>query len=37
MEVCRELVNLAKERGGKDNITLMVIGGECNNDRDHIE
>ncbi|NLM35883.1 MAG: Stp1/IreP family PP2C-type Ser/Thr phosphatase [Clostridiales bacterium] len=37
MEACRELVNLAKERGGKDNITLMVIEGECNDDRDHIE
>ncbi|NLZ49814.1 MAG: Stp1/IreP family PP2C-type Ser/Thr phosphatase [Clostridiales bacterium] len=37
MEVCRDLVNLAKERGGKDNITLMVIEGECNDDRNHIE
>jgi protein phosphatase len=36
-EACRELINIAKERGGRDNITVMVIEGECNNDWDHIE
>lgn len=36
-EICRELINLAKERGGRDNITVMVIEGECKDDRDHIE
>lgn len=36
-EVCRELINIAKDRGGRDNITVMVIEGECSNDRDHIE
>lgn len=36
-EACRELINLAKSRGGRDNITVMVIEGECSNDRNHIE
>ncbi|WP_139904517.1 Stp1/IreP family PP2C-type Ser/Thr phosphatase [Clostridium thermarum] len=27
VEACRELINIAKERGGRDNITVMVIEG----------
>lgn len=27
-EACEELVNLAKKRGGKDNITILLFGGE---------
>ena len=27
-EVCRLLINTAKERGGKDNISVLIIGGE---------
>ncbi|MDP4091056.1 MAG: Stp1/IreP family PP2C-type Ser/Thr phosphatase [Bacillota bacterium] len=36
-EACRELIDLAKVRGGRDNITVMVIEGECSNDRNHIK
>ncbi len=36
-EACRELIGLAKSRGGRDNITVMVIEGECSNDRYHIK
>ncbi|MDT8716472.1 Stp1/IreP family PP2C-type Ser/Thr phosphatase [Clostridium sp. 19966] len=28
LQACRSLVELAKERGGTDNITVMVIGGD---------
>lgn len=27
-EACKELINLAKERGGKDNISVLIVGGE---------
>lgn len=27
-EICRLLINTAKERGGKDNISVLIIGGE---------
>jgi protein phosphatase len=27
-EACTALVDLAKDRGGKDNITVMIFGGE---------
>ncbi|WP_341456641.1 Stp1/IreP family PP2C-type Ser/Thr phosphatase [Clostridium oryzae] len=29
MQACRELVELAKKNGGRDNITVMVIEGKC--------
>jgi protein phosphatase len=28
VELCRELISIAKDRGGRDNITVMVIEGE---------
>lgn len=27
-ESCKALINLAKERGGKDNISVLIVGGE---------
>ena len=27
-KACNELVEMAKARGGKDNITVLVFGGE---------
>ena len=27
-EACEKLVDLAKARGGKDNITVLLFGGE---------
>lgn len=27
-EGCKELINLAKARGGKDNISVLIVGGE---------
>lgn len=27
-EACEKLVDLAKSRGGKDNITVLLFGGE---------
>lgn len=31
---CKELVDLSNERGGRDNITVIVFEGECKDDRD---
>jgi protein phosphatase len=31
---CKELVELSKQRGGRDNITVIVFEGECKDDRD---
>ena len=28
MNACEKLVDLAKSRGGKDNITVLLFGGE---------
>lgn len=30
---CYKLVELSKQRGGKDNITVIIFEGECKNDR----
>lgn len=30
---CEKLVNVVKQRGGRDNITVLVFGGENQNDR----
>lgn len=32
MAACKELINLAKTRGGRDNISVMIFEGEGNND-----
>jgi PPM family protein phosphatase len=29
---CEKLVEISKQRGGKDNITVMIFEGECKND-----
>lgn len=31
---CLKLVELSKERGGRDNITVIIFEGECKDDRD---
>lgn len=33
-DACDRLVNLSKERGGRDNITVIIFEGECKNDWD---
>lgn len=33
---CEELINLSKERGGRDNISVIIFKGECGDDRNHI-
>lgn len=30
---CEKLVEVVKQRGGRDNITVLVFGGESQNDR----
>lgn len=30
---CRKLVELSKQRGGRDNITVIIFEGECRDDR----
>lgn len=32
---CDKLVKLSKEKGGRDNISVIVFGGECENDRNY--
>ena len=32
-EACRELINLSKKKGSKDNISVIVFEGKCNDDR----
>jgi PPM family protein phosphatase len=34
-EACKLLVDLCKNKGGRDNISVIVFGGECKNDGDH--
>ncbi|MCY6483999.1 Stp1/IreP family PP2C-type Ser/Thr phosphatase [Clostridium aestuarii] len=34
-EACRLLVELCKGKGGKDNISVIVFGGECEDDRNY--
>lgn len=31
---CQRLVDISKQRGGRDNITVIIFEGECGNDRD---
>lgn len=33
-EACKKLIELSKENGGRDNITVIIFEGECNNGRD---
>lgn len=33
LEACRELIDLSKKKGSKDNISVIVFEGKCNNDR----
>lgn len=35
-KACKELVELSKQRGGRDNITVIVFEGECKDDRDFV-
>jgi protein phosphatase len=32
-DACRILVETCKEKGGKDNISVIVFEGECSDDR----
>ena len=34
-EACRRLVDLSKLKGGRDNISVIVFEGECEDDRDY--
>ncbi|MBA5850518.1 Stp1/IreP family PP2C-type Ser/Thr phosphatase [Clostridium sp. cel8] len=34
-EACRQLVELSKLKGGRDNISVIVFEGECEDDRDY--
>lgn len=34
-EACRLLVDVCKNKGGRDNISVIVFEGECKNDGDH--
>ncbi|QGU95251.1 Stp1/IreP family PP2C-type Ser/Thr phosphatase [Clostridium bovifaecis] len=34
-EACRLLVDMCKNKGGRDNISVIVFEGECKNDGDH--
>jgi protein phosphatase len=31
---CHKLIEISKEKGGRDNITVIIFEGECKNDRD---
>ncbi|MBU5590869.1 Stp1/IreP family PP2C-type Ser/Thr phosphatase [Clostridium sp. MSJ-4] len=35
-ELCKHIVEEAKKRGGRDNISLILVGGEHNDDRNNI-
>lgn len=35
-DVCRYLVSLSKQNGGRDNISVIVFEGECKNDRNDV-
>jgi PPM family protein phosphatase len=37
LEACKELIDVAKARGGRDNISVMIFEGECKDDRDYTE
>lgn len=37
INACKELIGIAKSRGGRDNISVMIFEGECRDDRDCIE
>ncbi|AKN29418.1 protein phosphatase [Clostridium carboxidivorans P7] len=32
---CKQLIELSKLKGGRDNISVIVFGGECEDDRNH--
>jgi len=34
-DACRKLVDLSKLKGGRDNISVIVFGGECEDDRNY--
>lgn len=36
-DACRRLIEVAKSRGSRDNITVMIFEGECGNDRNATE
>ncbi|WP_461612186.1 Stp1/IreP family PP2C-type Ser/Thr phosphatase [Clostridium sp. Marseille-QA1073] len=35
-ESCEKLIQLSKERGGRDNISVIIFKGECGDDWNHI-
>lgn len=37
IKACKELIGIAKSRGGRDNISVMIFEGECRDDRNYTE
>jgi PPM family protein phosphatase len=37
IRACKELIEIAKSRGGRDNISVMIFEGECRDDRNYTE
>lgn len=37
ISICKELIEIAKSRGGRDNISVMIFEGECRDDRNCIK
>ena len=35
-DICEELIRVSKERGGRDNISVIIFKGECGDDWNHI-
>lgn len=35
IKACKELIAIAKSRGGRDNISVMIFEGECRDDRNY--